>query len=150
MKKITSLIVLTIIILTCIFAFVACGDDPKNDPVLGWYANKNEKHFLHFYCEQDKLYVEEISFGVVSDTQLDGVGYKTTRSGEVTKAKTTYTLETQNYPYTYTLSKENNLQVIATNATPNLGSSNWRYVTSSEKSLEEMKNIFDTNNPWKK
>ncbi len=38
MKKITSLVLLAVLISTCVFAFVACDDkaDP-NDPILGWY-----------------------------------------------------------------------------------------------------------------
>lgn len=150
MKKIISLVMFAILITTCMFALAACGDDPNNDPILGWYVNKSNKCFLHFYCSEDKLYVEEYVFDVVSDTKFDDRGYKITPKGEVTKEKKVYTLliqnSKQNYTHTYTVDTVDGLKVITTNFS--IGGDKWRYITSAEKTLAEMYEINKTNHPW--
>ncbi len=133
MKKITSLIVLTIIILTCIFAFVACGDkaDP-NDPVLGWYCGDNIG-LVHFSIVDGKL---------VYNLQ-DG-----TTNIAVTKNGNEYTVNS----YVFTLTTVNGIKQLNANTIVGpTGSKNFRYLTSSDKTYEEATEILKTDgNPWKK
>ncbi len=137
MKKITSFVILAILILTCVFAFVACGDkaDP-NDAILGWYiGNKYESSRgpILFSIKDGKLvysYRDGDTFTVV----------KKNKDGQYVVGGITYTLDTTHSEKW--ISNRNDFES---------GNGLYKYVASADKTFNEVSEILESGgNPWDK
>jgi len=133
MKKITPLIIFSVIVLTCLLVFVACGDkaDP-NDPILGWYTSADGV-LIRFSFVDGKLVYK------LQDA---------TNETPVTKNGNEYTVN----PFVFTLTSNNEDKILTSNdniASNNVSSKHFRYLTTTDKTYDEAKEIYNVANPYR-
>lgn len=128
MKKFIPIIILTIIVMTCIFAFAACGDKASpNDPIVGWYTSVDGT-LLRFFVEDGKL--------------VYNLNYSTNNIA-VTETGNEYAANS----LIFTLTVDNDEKILTTNAYVS-SSKHFRYLTYADKTYNEAREIYNVANPY--
>lgn len=129
MKKFAALLITAIILLTCIFALVACGNkaDP-NDPILGWYTS-HDGVLVQFSIVDGKLVYN-----------LEDKG----NNIAVKKENNEYTVNS----IIFTLTTDTDEKRLTTNTYIKDNAKYFRYLTSNDKTYAEAKEIYNTASPY--
>lgn len=149
MKKITSIIILAIFIVTCLIILVACDDSANpDDPILGWYAGA-EGSLYHFSIKDGKLmynfgssdrYIEvhkNINGQYIVPLKYEALDEESGEYKEYIVYKT-YNLNSVSYTEKR-LSEQNDFSD---------GRWVYRYFASADKTFEEARQEFNSYNPW--
>lgn len=140
MKKITALIVLTILVLTCAFALAACNNTAN---IEGWYVDADDTssnpHTLHIYKVNGELAYAQGYPAKSSVTQLYGGKFKI-KGNVYTWVETYGTTETVSEILTLNTSGE--VKTITVTFPASNTTHTYKFFANADTSLADVRNIL--------